>query len=101
MGTIYGIGHADEKSGALRRELQAERNPRTGLPVYTPLVAVGLMVFYVFALMCMSTLAVVVRETGGGKKGLAWAGFQFTYMLALAYVSAFVVYRGGLALGFH
>jgi ferrous iron transport protein B len=101
MGTIYGIGHADEKSGALRRELQAERNPRTGLPVYTPLVAVGLMVFYVFALMCMSTLAVVVRETGGGRKGLAWAGFQFAYMLALAYVSAFVVYRGGLALGFH
>ncbi|HKP76315.1 MAG TPA: ferrous iron transport protein B [Longimicrobiaceae bacterium] len=100
MGTIYGIGAADETSGALRRELQAERNLRTGKPVYTPLVAVGLMVFYVFALMCMSTLAVVVRETGGGRKGLAWAGFQFAYMLALAYVSAFIVYRGGLLLGF-
>lgn len=102
MGTIYGIGSAaDETSGDLRRQLQAERDPRTGRPVYTPLVALGLMVFYVYAMMCMSTVAVVVRETGGGRKGMAWAGFQFAYMLALAYLGAFIVYRGGLALGFH
>jgi ferrous iron transport protein B len=102
MGTIYGIGSGDDgSSGALRDRLRGERNERTGLPVYTPLVAVGLMVFYVYAMMCMSTIAVVVRETGGGKKGLAWAGFQFAYMLALAYGAAFLVYRGGLALGFH
>lgn len=101
MGTIYGVGSADETSADLRGRLRAERHERTGLPVYTPLVAVGLMVFYVYAMMCMSTLAVVVRETGGGRKGLAWAGFQFAYMLALAYGAAFLVYRGGLALGFH
>ena len=100
MGTIYGVGSADETSADLRGRLRAERNERTGLPAYTPLVAVGLMVFYVYAMMCMSTLAVVVRETGGGRKGLAWAGFQFAYMLALAYGAAFLVYRGGLALGF-
>lgn len=100
MGTIYGVGSADETSADLRDRLRAERHERTGLPVYTPLVAVGLMVFYVYAMMCMSTLAVVVRETGGGRKGLAWAGFQFAYMLALAYGAAFLVYRGGLALGF-
>ncbi len=100
MGTIYGIGSADETSGALREKLQHERDPRTGLPAYTPLVAVGLMVFYVYAMMCMSTVAVVVRETGGGRTGVKWAAFQFAYMLALAYGAAFLVYRGGLLLGF-
>jgi ferrous iron transport protein B len=62
-------------------------------------MAAGLMAFYVFALMCTSTLAVTVRETGGGWKGAGWAAFQFSYMLALAYGSAFLIYRGGLALG--
>src|SRR5690606_232858 len=100
MGTIYGVGEADETSSALREKLRTEINPLTGEPVYTPLVAVALMVFYVYAMMCMSTNAVVVRETGGGLKGLKWAGFQFAYMLVLAYTAAFLVYRGGLALGF-
>ncbi|MBV9110856.1 MAG: ferrous iron transporter B, partial [Gemmatimonadetes bacterium] len=100
MGTIYGIGSAaDGTSGALREKLQHERDAVTGKPVYTPLVATGLMVFYVFALMCMSTVAVVVRETGGGRTGMKWAAFQFAYMLALAYTAAFLVYRGGLLLG--
>ena len=99
MGTIYGVGEVDETSTALRERLVEERNPATGEPVYTPLIAVGLMVFYVFAMMCMSTNAVVVRETGGGLQGLKWASFQFAWMLALAYVAAFLVYRGGLALG--
>ncbi|HEX8904897.1 MAG TPA: ferrous iron transporter B, partial [Longimicrobiaceae bacterium] len=101
MGTIYGVGSSsDETSGALREKLQRERNPETGKPAYTPLVATGLMVFYVYALMCMSTIAVVVRETGGGKTGMKWAAFQFAYMLALAYTAALLVYRGGLLLGF-
>ena len=70
-----------------------------GAIVYTPLVAVGLMVFYVYAMMCMSTIAVVVRETGGGWTGVRWAAFQFGWMLALAYLSALLVYQGGRALG--
>jgi ferrous iron transport protein B len=99
MGTIYGVGRDDQGSVALREKLRAERNPVTGRPAYTPLIAVALMVFYVFAMMCMSTNAVVVRETGGGWTGVKWAGFQFLWMLALAYGAAFVVYRAGLALG--
>jgi ferrous iron transport protein B len=98
MGTIYGIGDADETTPALRDRLQAERRP-SGEPVYTPLLAVALMVFYVYAMMCMSTNAIVVRETGGGWAGARWAGFQFAWMFALAYAAAFVVYRGGLLLG--
>ncbi|HYJ78732.1 MAG TPA: ferrous iron transport protein B, partial [Longimicrobiaceae bacterium] len=99
MGTIYGIGSGDEGSATLRDRLRAERHRQSGLVVYTPLVAVGLMVFYVFAMMCMSTVAVVVRETGGGWTGVRWAAFQFGYMLALAYLSALLVYQGGRALG--
>ncbi|MGV3709856.1 MAG: ferrous iron transport protein B [Gemmatimonas sp.] len=99
MSTIYGVGSADEEGVALTQRLREERAPDTGKLVYTPLVAVGLMVFYVFALMCMSTMAVTVREAGGGKIGWGWAGLQFAYMLGLAYVGALIVYRGGLALG--
>jgi ferrous iron transport protein B len=47
----------------------------------------------------MSTVAGVVRETGGGRMGWGWAMFQMAYMFALAYGAAFLVYRGGLALG--
>jgi ferrous iron transport protein B len=100
MGTIYGVGSdANEGSSTLREKLRNERHASNGAIVYTPLVAVGLMVFYVYAMMCMSTIAVVVRETGGGWTGVRWAAFQFGWMLALAYVSAFVVYQGGRALG--
>lgn len=99
MSTIYGVGNVDDDAVALGQRLREETNTETGKRVYTPLVAVGLMVFYVFALMCMSTIAVTVREAGGGKIGWGWAGLQFAYMLALAYGSAWLVYRVGLALG--
>ncbi len=98
MGTIYGAT-GDGGSPALARRLREERNPHTGAPVYTPLVALGLMAFYVFALMCTSTVAITMRETGGGWRGAAWAALQFSYMFVLAYGVAFLVYRGGLALG--
>jgi ferrous iron transport protein B len=98
MGTIYSAS-SETDSPELARRLRADRDARTGRAVYTPLVAVGLMVFYVFALMCTSTVAITLRETGGGRAGAAWAALQFGYMLALAYGAALLVYRGGLALG--
>ena len=100
MGTIYGVGDNGDNAGALRTRLVEERDPVTGARVYTPLIAVGLMVFYVFALMCISTIAVTVREAGGGRIGWSWAALQFGYMLALAYGAAWTVYAGGRALGF-
>jgi ferrous iron transport protein B len=100
MGTIYGVGDTEQDdAAALRERLRAERDPGTGRATYSPLVAVGLMVFYVYALMCMSTIAVTVREAGGGRTGWKWAGVQFAYMLALAYGAALVVYQGGRLLG--
>lgn len=98
MATIYGVDRGDGTRTALADRLRTERRP-DGTAAYTPLIGFSLMAFYVFALMCTSTLAVTVRETGGGRRGLAWAALQFTYMLALAYGSALLVYQGGLALG--
>jgi ferrous iron transport protein B len=98
MGTIYSAS-SDDGTTALVQRLRAERDSRTGRPAYTPLIAIGLMVFYVFALMCTSTVAITVRETGGGWRGARWAALQFGYLLALAYGAAFVVYRAGIALG--
>jgi ferrous iron transport protein B len=100
MGTIYGVGDADETSSALRDRLRQERNPETGALQYSPLVALGLMVFYVYALMCISTVAVTVREAGGGRIGWSWAIIQFGYMLGLAYFAGLAVYQGGRMLGY-
>lgn len=102
MATIYRVDPAIASTEGARHtlaaRLRAERNSRGG-PAYTTLVALGLMAFYVFALMCTSTMAVTIRECGGGLAGARWAALQFAYMLVLAYGAAFVVYRGGLALG--
>jgi ferrous iron transport protein B len=100
MATIYGVDQGDGVKPALAERLRRERDAVTGRHRYTTLVALGLMAFYVFALMCTSTLAVTVRETGGGWIGARWAALQFGYMLVLAYGAALLVYRGGLALGF-
>ena len=101
MGTIYGVGDTDGggDAGAARPAARRARRRRTGRAAYTPLIAVGLMVFYVYALMCMSTVAVTVREAGGGRTGWRWAGVQFAYMLALAYVAALVGVPGRSSAG--
>lgn len=88
MATIYSIGSADDEL-RIRDRMAEEINPRTGEPVYNPATAWSLLVFYVFAMMCMSTLAVTKRETGGWK----WPIIQFSFMTALAYVSAMIVYQ--------
>src|SRR5690606_2108767 len=94
MGTIYGVGADDEDTSALTARLRNERRA-DGTAAYTTLTAISLMVFYVFALMCMSTTAITVREAGGGWTGVKWASLQFGYMLVLAWVSAWLVYQIG------
>jgi ferrous iron transport protein B len=95
MGVVYGVGKTDETSMPLRDRLQHERWP-DGRRVYTPLVGLSLLVFFALAAQCMSTLAVVRRETGGW----GWPVFLFTYMTALAWLASFAVYQGGRALGY-
>ncbi|MGL4630441.1 MAG: ferrous iron transport protein B [Leadbetterella sp.] len=89
MSTIYSIGGNDANSETLKSKLKNEKNPETGQPVFTFAIAWSLLIFYVFAMMCMSTLAVVKRET----KSWKWPIIQLVYMSALAYVSAYGVYQ--------
>ncbi len=97
MGTIYNIQNTGENNGSvsLRQQLQEDKNPVTGTHTFTVLTALCLMVYYVFAMQCMSTVAVMRRETNGWK----WPLFQIGYMTALAYSVTFVVYRAGLFFG--
>ena len=96
LAIVYNIGKdADEKSTDLIAALQNEKDPVTGKALYTPLTAVSLMVFFVLACQCMSTLAIVKRETNSWR----WPIFMFIYMGLLAYGGSFVVYQGGKLLG--
>jgi ferrous iron transport protein B len=97
LGLVYGVGRdADEESVPLREALRAELDPVTKRPIYTPLVGLALMVFFVLACQCMSTVAVVRRETASWR----WPAFMVAYMTVLAWVGAFAVYQGGRLLGF-
>ncbi|MBN8651127.1 MAG: ferrous iron transport protein B [Cytophagales bacterium] len=88
IATIYSLGGTEDEQ-TIKGRLRSEINPKTGGPRYTPAVGLSLLVFYTFAMQCMSTLAVVKRET----KGWKWPLIQLAYMTALAYVSAFVIYQ--------
>lgn len=96
MATIYNVEEADETSVDLRSSLQSEVDPETGERVYTPLVAIALMVFFALACQCMATVAIVKRETNSWR----WPIVMVLYMTALAYVGSFFVYQGGRFLGF-
>jgi len=95
LGVVFGIGEADEKNKPLRQALREARHA-DGTPVMTPLSGVSLMVFFLLACQCMSTVAVVRRESGSWK----WPAFLFTYMTILAYTGSLLVYQGGKLLGF-
>jgi ferrous iron transport protein B len=90
MATIYSIGSVDDGDEAtIKSRMRNEVNPETGGPRFTPAVGFSLLIFYTFAMQCMSTLAVVYRET----KGFKWPLIQLTYMTVLAYVSALLAYQ--------
>lgn len=88
IATIYSLGGTEDEQ-TIKGRLRSEINPNTGGPRYTPAVGLSLLVFYTFAMQCMSTLAVVKRET----KGWKWPLIQLGYMTALAYVSAFIIFQ--------
>lgn len=90
MATIYNVSDADEDNPKpLAEKLLAEINPETGKPLYNGAVVLSLLVFYAFAMQCMSTLAVTKRETGSWK----WTFVMLGYLTALAYFSSFLVYQ--------
>ncbi len=95
MGVVFNVEDAEENTEPLREALLKATWP-DGRPLFTPLVCFTLMVFYVFAMQCLATLAVVRRETGSWK----WPAFQLCYMTGTAWILSFIVYQGGRALGF-
>jgi ferrous iron transport protein B len=97
MSTVYNVGKYDRSESSLSnlaKTLQQQRRS-DGTPVYTTLTALTLMVFYVFALQCVSTVAVVRRETNSWK----WPFFQWLYMGLLAWGLAFLTWRLGHLFG--
>jgi ferrous iron transport protein B len=96
LGIVYAVGSdADSRSEPLRQALRDAKDS-TGRHSYTPLVGLSLMIFFALACQCMSTLAVVRRETAT----LRWPLFLFGYMTVLAWITSFLVYQGGRLLGF-
>lgn len=98
MSTVYNVSDSTDDENGIGNVAQTLRDQKhaDGSPVYTPLLAVSLMVFYVFALQCVSTVAVVRRETNSWR----WPFFQWLYMGILAWGLAFITYQGGKLLGF-
>ncbi len=94
LGTIYSVGDSSNDVSSLKERLKADTYP-DGTRVWSPLVAASLLMFFVLACQCMSTLAVVKRETNSWR----WPIFMWTYMFALAWIASFAVYQGGLLLG--
>ncbi|MEO6734447.1 MAG: ferrous iron transport protein B [Ferruginibacter sp.] len=88
MATLYSVGDADENSNTLRQKMAAAVRP-DGTKVYNLATGMSLLVFYVLAMQCMSTLAVVKRETRSWK----WPAIQLVYMTGLAYVMSWLVYN--------
>ncbi|MBK7425779.1 MAG: ferrous iron transport protein B [Saprospiraceae bacterium] len=86
MSTIYSVGSEDESS--VRQKLAEATDPQTGVRVYTFATTLSLLIFYIFAMQCMSTFAIVKRET----KSLKWPVFQFVLFAVMAYTGSWITY---------
>ncbi len=88
MAIIYSVGSSKDDDSSIREQMKKELR-EDGTPMYSMATALSLLIFYVFAMQCMSTLAVVKRET----KSWKWPIIQFAFMSALAYLGSFIVYN--------
>ena len=88
MGIVYAAGDAEEDAAPLEQAMVADTDA-SGAKVWTPAVAISLLVWFVLAMQCISTTAIVYRETGGWR----WPLFQLAYMNALAYVGALIAFQ--------
>lgn len=97
LSVVYNVGgEGNPEQGGSLIQAMANAKRTDGSQVWTPLVALSLMVFFVLACQCMSTLAIVRRETNSWR----WPLFMVSYMMILAYVASFVTFQGGRLLGF-
>jgi len=96
LSTIYNIDDDGEDMVSLKEAMRNDIDEKTGNKTYTPLIAISLMVFYVYAAQCMVTFAVIKTETNGWK----WPIFMIFYMTTLAYTASLLVFQVGRFLGF-
>ena len=89
VATLAQIYAATDEGASLRDAIRADVDPRTGRPVFDPATVASLLVFFVFALQCMSTLAIMRRETNSWR----WPAFAFGYLLVLAWCASFATHR--------
>jgi ferrous iron transport protein B len=89
MSTIYSVGDEESASMTVKQKMRGEINPDTGGPRYTLAVGLSLMLFYAFAMQCMSTVATVFRET----RRLKYPVFQVVYMSGMAYLASLIAYQ--------
>ncbi|WP_010522187.1 ferrous iron transport protein B [Aquimarina agarivorans] len=87
LATIYSVGSDEDET--IKNRMAAEINPDTGVPLFNLATGVSLLLFYAFAMQCMSTIAIVKKETNGWR----WPIIQLFFMSGLAYISAFVAYQ--------
>jgi len=99
MAVLFRVEEADDEEqtrATLRERLAAAKWPEDQRPLFTPLTMISLLVFYIYALQCLPTTAVVARETGSWK----WAIAQFAFMCGFAYVASLLVFQTGRLIGF-
>jgi len=96
LSIIYNVGKDETEESQTLMQAVRDAKREDGTPAWTPLTALTLMVFFVLAMQCMSTVAVTRRETNSW----AWAIFMVAYMTILAYLAALLTYQGGRLLGF-
>ena len=89
MSTIYSVGDERSSKMTVKEKMRSEINPITGGPRYTFAVGISLMLFYAFAMQCISTIAVVFRET----RTIRYPLFQILYMSAMAYLASLIAYQ--------
>jgi ferrous iron transport protein B len=95
LSIVYSIGDDSTEKGTLIEALRGAKRA-DGSRAWTPLVGLSLMVFFLLACQCMSTVAIVRRETNSWR----WPLFMISYMLVLAYLASLITYQGGKLLGF-
>ena len=89
MATIYSVDNSEGNEGTIRDKMKDAVDANTGLPLFTFATGFSLMLFYAFAMQCMSTVAVVYRET----KSWRWPLIQLVYMTVLAYIASLIAYQ--------
>jgi ferrous iron transport protein B len=91
LNTIYSIKESGGEGLTLKQKIINDKDPETGKPIYTTATAISLMIFFALAMQCMSTIAIVRRETNSWK----WPSAMFLYMTGLAYICSLIAFQAG------